>query len=31
LNGELPIQADGDVVGALPVAMSVSEVPLIFC
>ena len=27
----LPIQADGDIVGTLPAAMAVSEVPLIFC
>lgn len=27
----LPIQADGDIVGALPVTMAVSGVPMIFC
>ena len=27
----LPIQADGDVVGALPVTMTVGETPLMFC
>ncbi len=27
----LPIQADGDVVGALPATLTLSEVPLIFC
>jgi diacylglycerol kinase family enzyme len=27
----LPLQADGDIVGTLPVAMAVSENPLVFC
>jgi diacylglycerol kinase family enzyme len=27
----LPIQADGDIVGALPATLTVSETPLIFC
>jgi len=29
--GELPLQADGDIVGALPATMAVSEVPVVFC
>ena len=27
----LPIQADGDIVGALPATMTVGEAPLVFC
>jgi diacylglycerol kinase (ATP) len=30
-GGPLPIQADGDVVGALPATLTLSEEPLIFC
>jgi diacylglycerol kinase family enzyme len=30
-DGALPIQADGDVVGTLPVTRALSEEPLIFC
>ena len=29
-DGELPIQADGDIVGVLPTTMSLSEAPVIF-
>ena len=27
----LPLQADGDIVGALPVTMAIGETPLTFC
>ena len=27
----LPLQADGDIVGALPATMTVGEAPLVFC
>jgi len=30
-DGALPIQADGDIVGALPATMTLCEEPLIFC
>jgi len=30
-DGALPIQADGDIVGALPATLTLSEEPLIFC
>jgi len=30
-DAPLPIQADGDIVGALPATLTVSETPLVFC
>ncbi len=30
-DGPLVIQADGDIVGALPATLTVGEVPLLFC